>query len=594
MLTSPPRGVNPNESDSRISPYLLFDKQTQAVHSLATQPSPLTRNKAQPIRASRLLARRRWPCHAADTGPRPKTNSSFQEQDWLSNLQKSSPSFPFWNDQLLRNIAGRRVRCDETRPQCTQCTSRSRECRYEAQLPSNQVLRIEIYTSASIFESQHEHRAFSYFQQRTSEHLAGLVESDFWSRTLLQAARTDPSARHALIALAAVHEDYEGQTQGAIVRTNQFALQQYNRAIRSHVRRCESTQAMSPNDLKSYLVSCVVFICIEMLQGHAVSATSLIKQAVSLFYSLPVASIGACWSDWPRESVEVFEAILSRFQFMSVGLFGRLTSIPRVPPLFKASILQPMPDRFSSVRQAKEYLDFYLAMHELSRRPTSRGYIDDPMERDSQSRAAVAIYHDLVSRWSSAYQALKLQLGDEIASNPRTYCTFTVLDIRRILMTSMTDLSQWQNRNGPLADILDLTESILNQLNASKPFANSKQQRLFTLELGTISPLFMIARACRDPVLRRRAIHLLRKVPVREGLWDSLTAADITERIMKLEEKAAGGPVRAAGDVPEWARIPDPETVVGPGLRKMVMRYSRRGNGMVLEQPVEFEEVMEM
>lgn len=223
------------------------------------------------------------------------------------------------------------------------------------------------------------------------------------------------------------------------------------------------------------------------------------------------------------------------------------------------------------------------------------GYIADPTERDSQTRAAVAVYHNLISRWCSAFEALRLELGDEIASDTRTYCTFTVLDIRRILLTSVTDPSKWDNPTGPAVDVLDLAESILDKLNASKPFANSKQQRrLFTLELGTVSPLFMIARACRDPILRRRAIRLLRKVPVREGLWDSLTAADITERIMELEEDAVGHPVRVGADIPQWARIPVAHTVFNPSLRTVVIRFSRRGTGALAEQPVEFEEVLEM
>lgn len=426
-------------------------------------------------------------------------------------------------------------------------------------------------TSSSVFESRSEHRAFAFFQHRTSQHLSGLVESEIWSCILLQVARADPSIRHAIIALASVHEEYE-QTGEAHVRPSEFALRQYNRAIRCHIERAKTSLAMKATDLESYLAACVVFICIEMLQSHPSSAVSLIKQAVNLFQNLPAAVSGQSRSTWP---VETFEALLCQFQSMAVGLVGRATYSGTVPPRIKAATMSMMPKHFSSVNQAKEYFDFYLTMFELSRPASYRGYIADPPERGRHIREAALAYRNHIANWSTAFLTLKRQLEEEATLSERDRRTLLALDIRRKFLTNLADITRWDACTDTFNEILDSIESILCSLRTAAPFTDSKQRRVFTLELGTTSPLFIIARGCRDPVLRRRAIRLLRQYPICEGLWDSLLAANIAARIVELEETAADQEVKSAADVPSWARLPGEATSFDVENRRMVIRLTR-------------------
>ena len=83
----------------------------------------------------------------------------------------------------------------------------------------------------------------------------------------------------------------------------------------------------------------------------------------------------------------------------------------------------------------------------------------------------------------------------------------------------------------------------------------SKQKHQFTLDSTLIAPLYEVARHCREPALRRRAIALLREHPTREGLWDSLIAAQAAERQIELEEQAVKGPVMSAADIPRESRV---------------------------------------
>lgn len=440
-----------------------------------------------------------------------------------------------------------------------QCISKTLHCDIgPLEPPANDApsIRIEISTRATVAESQGEKRAFAFFRQRTAAHLAGLLENDFWDQFVLQVARSDDSIRHALVALAAVHEDYE-RGSSTTFPTNAFALRQYNRAIHGHIERVKSIDSITTSAVTSYLVCCALFICIEMLQEHFTSAISLIKQAVRLFYGLPIQRISAMSSSW---SMHIFEALLGRLQFMAVGVIGRGSYSTTIPPRLRAATTSPIPDCFSSVRDAKEQLEFSIHTHELSRNPSSIGYIYDPTELADGERGNVITYHDLICRWSRSFDAWRHSREPKSPTNARERRTAVVLDIRRRFLTTLADFSTWDDHGDTFNEILDLIESISQEMRLIEPFAGSRDERLFTLEFGTVSPLFMIARGCRDPLLRRRAIGLLRRFPIREGLWDSKMAADTAEHVMVLEEQAAGVNVTSAQDIPQWARIREATT----------------------------------
>lgn len=59
----------------------------------------------------------------------------------------------------------------------------------------------------------------------------------------------------------------------------------------------------------------------------------------------------------------------------------------------------------------------------------------------------------------------------------------------------------------------------------------------FSADLGIVPPLFVVATKCRDPVIRRQAIQLLKSSSRREGMWDSELVARIGMWIAGIEEE---------------------------------------------------------
>jgi len=58
----------------------------------------------------------------------------------------------------------------------------------------------------------------------------------------------------------------------------------------------------------------------------------------------------------------------------------------------------------------------------------------------------------------------------------------------------------------------------------------------FHMDIGAIPILFSISARWRDPKIRRKAIALMRNASIQDGLWPSVLAAEVAERIMELEE----------------------------------------------------------
>jgi hypothetical protein len=76
-------------------------------------------------------------------------------------------------------------------------------------------------------------------------------------------------------------------------------------------------------------------------------------------------------------------------------------------------------------------------------------------------------------------------------------------------------------------------------VTTSQPPLPAVVRPTFSLAIGIVPVLFLIASRVSDLVLRDKAVSLLRTCNRREGLWDSNLAARLVDRIMELRELAA-------------------------------------------------------
>lgn len=93
----------------------------------------------------------------------------------------------------------------------------------------------------------------------------------------------------------------------------------------------------------------------------------------------------------------------------------------------------------------------------------------------------------------------------------------------------------------------------------------------FTFDAGLVFPFRLIAERCRDGVVRRGAIKLLRGMGVREGTWDGVVMAGVAELVMGFEEEW----VDEHGEIPRGKRAKMTVLVVDQFKRVATVRCER-------------------
>lgn len=152
--------------------------------------------------------------------------------------------------------------------------------------------------------------------------------------------------------------------------------------------------------------------------------------------------------------------------------------------------------------------------------------------KDYVTTLLLAFLHALDSFVSS--QSTPLSSKDQIAAAVlelhvlNTYVSFQLAQTHAVLRPHPQDLLPQMKRMAILGEQIASYAASDSLLERSTPS--------FCLDMGFIIPLYSVASQCQDPMLRRKAIAILRSTPRQEGLWNSVLVAQAAERIMEIEE----------------------------------------------------------
>ena len=455
---------------------------------------------------------------------------------------------------------------------------RLRECAIGTEVIVVQGYSPPVEMLPSTFSSPKEHRAFFFYLEKTSRQVSGIYESQFWNRLVLQAAYNHPAIRYALVALGSLHEEYE--KTGDAETQQDFALQQYNLAIGKHLEALNKPNS-NASDVDSYVASSMIFMCIELMQGHYLSALSLIQSAVKLYYN----ECSRTSSAWPAETLET---LLGRLQSqavmsLSTSVVGRV--VPPTPEQFSAFAI---PEQFKSVAEAKECLEFWNQSRILK-----RNALGQPPDRED---VPVSMYLSLLAQWSLAFNrmtaSVEMTAQDRLGADVVRVWQLMLeiaLAIRLNNPTDRDDQTLYDFHEDKFRQTVQLSESVLSAMHGDSGNKASVKHR-FTLDVGLVGPLYDTARICRDPGVRREAIRLLRSYPCREGLWDSVLAAASADRQLQLEE-AAVPQVTTSADIPGWARISSADPTFHAGQRWTTVVFTRQ-RPLDGTEPLQFREII--
>ncbi|KAI9707845.1 MAG: hypothetical protein M1820_004451 [Bogoriella megaspora] len=506
----------------------------------------------------------------------------------------------------------RRIKCDEGKPNCQRCESTGRKCDgYTRQpqdppstaaaagwsgtalmLPGRSQQSPSVLTtgiSEQIPMSVEENRSLEYFRIRTIPQLSGFFDSRFWNHYILQTINHQPAIRHAAIALGALHERFEAEDP-LILRSNQdkleggFALQQYVAAIGKLV---DPVFKQGQQALDVALTACILFTCFETLRGHHGSAMGHIASGINMLRELsseaasntdkPVTFFISSAPHVPHNTLRI---LFSRFDSQSIQM-GICTGDYTIaqPENTEPGFHEHIPSVFNSLTEARNSMDYHerqvnFFFHTL-------GY--DGYENE-EALASRREHINKFASWITALDAfVQQQQGQGNTSwTERDIQAMKLLRVRHATYASMlavTDLSnemQWDASLPWFTHIIDLASEIAESTKNDFTL-NGKLVPLFSLENGFTAALFQVARKCRDPSIRRRAIALMRSQPRQDGVWDGTLASRVAERLVQIEEDGLN--VQRCEDVPREVRVLDLDLEFDMQGKKATLIYSK-GRGM--------------
>ncbi|KAJ6104890.1 transcriptional regulator family: Fungal Specific TF [Penicillium sp. IBT 16267x] len=420
----------------------------------------------------------------------------------------------------------RRVKCGEERPACLRCASTGRKCEYGRDQASPLDPSTPTLLSALAFSSSNsggrERRAFEYYFQHAARHLAGGMKVDFWTKVIPQICRSEPAVWDGMIAISTLFEhpnqclDFPLLRDGrksshGLTQVQQEALTWYTRSISTVYSQINRGSA----DPYIALISCVLFICIETIQGRMEEALQLFGQGVTLIGDL-------------RTQVSHGMVCLSKATLLEhtiIPLFLRLGSISLTISGTQPSEIFSFADNnigfgFSSVEQARSNMVILAAEVTIFER-----------EAVMHLRAIGAnsvVGTNMVAR-KQALRAGLLEWHETYKKFCRNYCdSNTAVEPDPLLLTYHAAASIM------LTGCLTSLETVY--IDTRRLEEARRLPATIYIESGVGVPLFLTALKCRHPSLRRRALQLLREAPPMQGFFKCAPSALMAGSFMMLEE----------------------------------------------------------
>ena len=412
-----------------------------------------------------------------------------------------------------------------------------------------------------------ERRYFQLFSQTTAAELCGYFDSAFWARTVLQASLNEASIRHAVTAIAALSKIAEEkltnpQPMGISIIMNEhyrFGIQQYNKAIMS----LRETLASKENVLRTALIACILFVCIEAIQGDQAAASGQIHGGLNLMQQV---SRSRLQRDGSRVQPIIEDEIIQIYANMNLQSFFLVFSeVPHHPPLPIPSHMQEsqrhifsssMPSFFTSISEAKRALDLILnsiVQFYCTCATSTEGKVDK-----------YAHHHALLRQWESAFQPLLIRAKAAADMNLDAKMAPVVLSAYHrvgLIVLAGSVRPEETTFDGLRKDFLYIVSSCRSVLDALTGTSSNSALRLgpprarFIFETGIIPLLYIVGSKCREPALRRQAIGLLKMCPVQEGLWEPFGISRICEWLMEIEEQGISKDGGRRAFVPESSRV---------------------------------------
>lgn len=442
------------------------------------------------------------------------------------------------------NPRSRKVKCDEAQPRCQRCTSTGRKCEYKVPTTgsgygASSLLSPSLGLSPSKANPSalRERRAFEYYFHRGALSIAGVLDVKFWKDTVLQLSRSEPAIWDAVIAISGLYENSHSSLSPS-GSANHEALGWYSRSmasVRNLIRQNKANEEIA-------IVTCVLYICIEFMQGHTKEALQLYEQGVNLIYELRAASSAT----FSSRRLFFEDTVIPLFFRMGIAALST-AGTPVVKNPFAFADHQGCSSFFTIEAARAAFAP--LIRESILFRWEAGSHILEVRSAANISAGVITRQQSLLSRlddWCHSF--IELAGKEDTNKQPDPMYQSAISTMRTFHAAIYIMLSTCLTQRETAFDAyMEHFRTIVE--HASWALASSTAPAPFTFELGVGQPLFFTAVSCRDPFLRREALSLLRRVPQVQGFFQCAPRAACAEQYIKMEEERVSGLMMRVSDM---------------------------------------------
>lgn len=435
--------------------------------------------------------------------------------------------------------------------------------------------------------SPQELRIFDLFRKEIVFHITGALDRSFWAVHVLQASHVYPHVWHSCLALAAIHKRGQISDQEGPQRDNRkglyiFAIQQYNFAVRLISDRLQAdAPSTSYAQRQSLLFSCILFFGVSSLLGDFKQAISHMHGALQLYCNWEMYD-----NDTEHKAVygcifpaQMLDTLINRVRKQLWTFSGEHAAF-----WTKSQFRQGRQEPFQNSRDAYVQLEL-ICSHMLKQIHCQQQQLQQlGLQKLQKQRQKLVVFVSALATWKENLDRLKLRQLQTGIQDPG-------MDMVETSWLA-TDLLLRQGKNGKEASraeyarIVEKYEQIATQSADAGAGAGAeqcpKQQYglVFSFTSSMCEQLGFVAFACRDGQLRRRAVSLLKSIPIREGLCDAGLLAAMSE--IRIEAEESGAAEDKDGDTVSCQCVPGGRICYDHQVAVSLVNFSRDGQ-LVLE-----------
>jgi hypothetical protein len=394
---------------------------------------------------------------------------------------------------------------------------------------------------------------------------------------VLQESEAEESIRHAVISIGALDMTTlfgnKAKISKEVEKQNVFALRQYSKAINSLRQKVFSTDY----DLRTALVASLLIVCFETYYGNYESANRQTKTAVRLMESSSASTSSKNGGDVDVELLRAFD----RLDIQAISQTDPYSLQEHLSLLdCNAGLVAEMTERFEDVVTARHFFNLvarqavhlgsafwaahakpsssHSSMQLLSTpRKPSLSYFDAAVPSSAEFLEVSARKLKQLERWMASFRPLFEE--KRMKRESKEYLSVSALRSQSLLVyIGMKNIGTMHETTYDeylpcFQELVNMCEDLLcpgpgSRKEDERGAEGSGDGEMFVFDMQCVMPLDFVAKKCRDPVMRRKAISLLKFRPRREAFWDSVIAARVCEWVVGIEEEGLIGGVVTEGN----------------------------------------------